>query len=79
MENLKILNPAHVDDIFRELVDVESDGTPLLIDINEFEHLLEKLRKSQHDTGEIAYNMKKMSKDFKQIDQILAQWLQIRQ
>ncbi|KNE19383.1 hypothetical protein [Virgibacillus pantothenticus] len=73
------LNTAHVDEIFRELVDVESDGTPLLIDINEFEHLLEKLRKSQHDTGEIAYNMEKMSKDFKQMDQILAQWLQIRQ
>ncbi|WP_170875270.1 lipase family protein [Virgibacillus pantothenticus] len=71
------LNTAHVDEIFRELVDVESDD--LLIDINEFEHLLEKLRKSQHDTGEIAYNMKKMSKDFKQMDQILAQWLQIRQ
>ncbi|MGX4668246.1 lipase family protein [Cerasibacillus sp. JNUCC 74] len=73
------LNTAHVDEIFRELVDVESDGTPLLIDINEFEHLLEKLRKSQNDTGEIAYNMEKMSKDFKHMDQILAQWLQIRQ
>ncbi|MFU0790336.1 MAG: Lipase (class 3) [Virgibacillus proomii] len=73
------LNTAHVDEIFRELVDVESDGTPLLIDLNEFEHLLEKLRKSQNDTGEIAYNMEKMSKDFKHMDQILAQWLQIRQ
>ncbi|MFU0790143.1 MAG: Lipase (class 3) [Virgibacillus proomii] len=73
------LNTAHVDETFRELVDVESDGTPLLIDINEFEHLLEKLRKSQNDTGEIAYNMEKMSKDFKHMDQILAQWLQIRQ
>lgn len=54
---------------FRELVDVESDSTTsLLIDINEFEHLLEKLLKSQHDTGEIAYNMKKRVK-------ILNKWI----
>lgn len=71
------LNASHVDEILYELTNVGSDGIPLLIDIKEFEHLLEKLRENQNDTGEIAYNMVKMSEDFKQVDQILAQWLQI--
>lgn len=76
--NYDKLNTSHVDEIFRELTNIGTDDIPSLIDINEFEHLLEKLRKNQNDTGEIAYHMVKMSKNFKQIDQILAQWLQIR-
>ncbi|NWO12680.1 hypothetical protein [Virgibacillus sp.] len=72
------LNTSHVDEIFRELTNGGTDGIPSLINIDDFEHLLEKLRKNQNDTGEIAFHMVKMSENFKQIDQILAQWLQIR-
>ncbi len=72
------LNASHVEEIFRDLTGVGPEGLPMLLDIGEFEELLAKLQKFQLDTGDIAYNMDKMSKDFIHMDQLLAQWLQLK-
>ncbi|WP_198434091.1 hypothetical protein, partial [Virgibacillus salexigens] len=72
------LNASHVEEIFRDLTDIGPEGLPMLLDIGELEDLLAKLQKSHLDTGDIAYNMDKMSKDFTHMDQLLAQWLGLK-
>ncbi|WP_337969959.1 lipase family protein [Virgibacillus salexigens] len=72
------LHASHVEEIFHDLTDIGPEGLPMLLDIGELEDLLAKLQKSHTDTGDIAYNMDKMSKDFAHMDQLLAQWLQLK-
>ncbi|WP_053217269.1 alpha/beta fold hydrolase [Virgibacillus senegalensis] len=72
------LNSSHVEEAFRDLTEIGPEGIPMLLEIDELEDLLAKLQRSHLDKGDIAYNMEKMSKDFTQVDQLLAQWLKIQ-
>ncbi|MFC0015613.1 MULTISPECIES: alpha/beta fold hydrolase [Allobacillus] len=74
--NYDQLNASHVEEIFRELTAIHSNGSPKLVDTEKVEDLIEKLGNSSQDTGEIAHHMKKMGDNFEESDRLLAQWLQ---
>ncbi|MFP7171202.1 lipase family protein [Terribacillus sp. FSL K6-0262] len=69
------LNGSDVDDIYRDLTVTGPKGVPMLFEMDYFDELIGFLKDAQSDTGEIAYNMNKMAKDFAHIDEMLAGWL----
>ncbi|WP_233879875.1 alpha/beta fold hydrolase [Virgibacillus halodenitrificans] len=72
------LSTAHVNEYFADYTNIDEEGVPMLLDIEEFEGLMSMIGKALSDTDEIAYHMEKMSNDFNEADTQLAQWLQLK-
>nr|WP_231478741.1 alpha/beta hydrolase [Virgibacillus halodenitrificans] len=72
------LSTAHVNEYFADYTNIDEEGGPMLLDIEEFEGLMSMIGKALSDTDEIAYHMEKMSNDFNKADTQLAQWLQLK-
>lgn len=68
------LTTADVEEAFRKLRKYEN-GIPVMFSYQSYENILTDMKDMHDDTGEIAFYMQKMGREFEQLDHMLARWL----